>query len=105
MSGGAYDYVYSKISDLEHDIRRQDEDPRRAAFAKLMGLVARAMQDIEWVDSCDSSQGSEHAAIDRVFAFLGADHETIKKANAFDRFRHKTLLFFDALPNELVSRE
>jgi hypothetical protein len=85
MSGGSYDYVCFRISELGYIIRNQDKDPRRAAFAKLMGLVGEAMHDIEWVDSCDMAAGAEHPAIDAVFAFLKADPETIKKARAYDR--------------------
>lgn len=77
MSGGSYDYVCWKIESLEQDIQNQEKDPRRAAFAKLMGLVGKAMHDIEWVDSCDFAPGDEHASIDAVFAFLKADHEGV----------------------------
>lgn len=85
MSGGSYDYIGFKIKELRHEIRSQDKNPRRAAFAKLMNLVGEAMHDIEWVDSCDTSEGSENESIDKVFAFLSADPETIKKAHAYDR--------------------
>lgn len=87
MSGGRYEYVYSRIEQLEHEISDQQKCARRAAFAKLMGLVGKAMHDIEWVDSCDYAPGDEHGAIDRVFAFLKADPETIKKAHAFDQLK------------------
>ena len=84
MSGGSYDYICFRIKDLESEIRHQDTDPRRASFAKLMGLVGDAMHDIEWVDSCDYGKGDEHVAIDKVFSFLGSDPAIIKKAHAYD---------------------
>ena len=83
MSGGSYDYIYSKIEDIQ--IRRQDENPRRRAFQKLLKNVANAMHDIEWVDSGDSSPGDEDEAIDACFKILKDDPIVIAKAEAFDR--------------------
>ncbi len=82
MSGGSYDYVCFKIGDIS--LSNTSTDPRRAAFQKLLKLVATAMHDIEWVDSCDSGPGDEHAAIDAVFSFLGSDPATVTKARAYD---------------------
>lgn len=85
MSGGSYDYVCFKISEIE--LRNQHTDPRRAAFQKLLKLVGQAMYAIEWVDSSDYGPGYEHKDIDRCFAFLQADPETIRKARAYDEMR------------------
>jgi uncharacterized cysteine cluster protein YcgN (CxxCxxCC family) len=85
MSGGSYDYVYSKIEDIE--LRNNHCDHRRAAFQKMLKLVAAAMHDIEWVDSCDYGKGDEHKAIDKVFSFLDASPEIIAKAHAFDTLK------------------
>lgn len=87
MSGGSYDYVYARFGDFAESLRRQKEDPRRAAFAKLVILVADAARDIEWVDSGDCSPGDEHASIDACFKFLEADPDTVIKARAFDTFK------------------
>ena len=57
MSGGSYEYVYHKIEDIE--IWKQQSNPRRAAFAQLLKLVAKAMHDIEWVDSGDYGEGRD----------------------------------------------
>lgn len=92
MSGGSYDYIYGRIEDLDI-LGRRSETPRRIAFQKLLKLVARAMHDIEWVDSCDSSPGDENEAIDACFAFLKASPDTITKAHAYDEFRSKILEF------------
>ena len=59
MSGGSYDYVYLKIE----DIIINSSTPERIAFQKHLKLVAKAMKDIEWVDSCDKSPGDESEAI------------------------------------------
>lgn len=94
MSGGSYDYLYGKIDDMADSLRRQDLEPRRAAFAKLLKLVADACHDIEWVDSCDYGKGDDHEAIDKVFAFLKADPEVIKKAHAYDALVARLQEFF-----------
>lgn len=85
MSGGSYDYVCFKISEIE--LRKCLTDPRRAAFQKLLKLVGEAMHDIEWVDSCDYGEGDDHAAIDACFAFLTSNPEIIKKAHAYDELK------------------
>ena len=47
---------------VEEATFRLDTNERKA-FAKHLKLVANALHDIEWVDSCDNSPGSESAAI------------------------------------------
>ncbi len=59
MSGGSMDYLYSKIEWAEFPT----DTPERAAFAEHLKLVAKALHDIEWVDSCDYGPGDENAAI------------------------------------------
>lgn len=98
MSGGSYDYVCFKIQNIE--LRNQTTDPRRAAFQKLLELVAEAMRDIEWVDSGDSGKGDEHKAIDACFAFLGSDPLIITKAAAFDGLKERMLSYFADLEKE-----
>lgn len=83
MSGGSYDYLYSKIEDAANAVntRRNSMGPLRAAFAKHLLLVAAAMRDVEWVDSCDSSPGTEDAAI-RACLAPGAELEAAREALA-----------------------
>ena len=60
MSGGSMNYLYSKLvweADFETDT------PEREAFAEHLKLVAKALHDIEWVDSGDYGPGAENAAI------------------------------------------
>lgn len=59
MSGGSMDYLYSKVQSAEF----RQHTPERAAFAKHLELVAKALHDIEWVDSSDYGPGRENAAI------------------------------------------
>jgi len=60
MSGGSMNYLYSK---LEYDANFPQDTPERKAFAKHLKLVAKALHDIEWVDSGDFSPGRENEAI------------------------------------------
>lgn len=62
MSGGSHNYAYSKVEDMAGQLSTSD-DPLRVAFANHLRLVAKAMHDVEWVDSGDSAKGSEAAAI------------------------------------------
>ena len=60
MSGGSMNYIYSK---LEYEATFREDTPERKAFAKHLKLVAKALHDIEWVDSSDYGPGDENAAI------------------------------------------
>jgi hypothetical protein len=60
MSGGSMNYLYSK---LEYDATFETNTVERKAFKKHLALVARALHDIEWVDSSDYGPGDEVAAI------------------------------------------
>lgn len=79
MSGGSYDYAYSKIEDLAEAIR--PTNPLRKAFKRHLKKVAEACHDIEWVDSCDSGPGDEDAAIR---ACLGMNASGLVLAEARD---------------------
>jgi hypothetical protein len=60
MSGGSMNYLYSK---LEHNATFSTDTPERKAFKAHLAKVAKALHDIEWVDSCDMGPGDENAAI------------------------------------------
>ena len=60
MSGGTMNYLYSK---LEHEATFTADTPERRAFAKHLKLVAKALHDIEWVDSGDYGPGDDTEAI------------------------------------------
>ena len=63
MSGGKYDYAYSKVENAADWMATRSTTPLRMAFIAHLRLVAKAMHDIEWVDSCDYCDGDEDAAI------------------------------------------
>ena len=77
MSGGSYDYAYGKIEDLAGEIR--PTTPLRKAFKTHLRKVAKACNDIEWVDSCDCLPGDEDEAIR---ACLGKDGPALVLAEA-----------------------
>lgn len=62
MSGGSYDYLFRRVDDMADELERSG-DIIRQAFAAHLRLVAKAMHDVEWVDSCDYGPGDDHAAI------------------------------------------
>jgi hypothetical protein len=63
MSGGSYDYAYSKVQDMAHSLSRRETNPLRAAFSAHLLKVAEAMHAIEWVDSCDWGKGEDEPKI------------------------------------------
>lgn len=73
MSGGSWDYLTFKMDEAASNLKLE-KDPLRRAFGKKMELFAKAMYDIEWVDSGDKSPGDELPAIKKA---LGAEHKTL----------------------------
>lgn len=63
MSGGSYDYAYSKIEDLACEIKSRAQTIERKAFAAHLEKIAKAAHDIEWVDSGDYGPGDENKSI------------------------------------------
>ena len=59
MSGGSMDCLYAKVEWAEFI----DNTPERVAFRKHLNLVAKALKDIEWVDSGDLIRGDDSEAI------------------------------------------
>ena len=76
MSGGSYDYAYRHVEEFARD-RRATDTPLRRAFRAHLVLVAKAMHDIEWVDSHNYVPGDEDEAIRAV---LGANTDTAQMA-------------------------
>ena len=77
MSGGSYDYAYSRLGYTAADVRVRAEDGLRCGtltpelhglrirFVALLERCADALHDIEWVDSDDYGPGDEVAALRR----------------------------------------
>ena len=59
MSGGSMDYLSYKVADASF----YETTALRRAFRAHLRKVDEALHSIEWVDSGDSSHGSEDAAI------------------------------------------
>lgn len=64
MSGGRYDYMYSRIDSLAEEIEIEGDCSAappgvRAAFVELLQRVARAARAIEWNDSMDGDSEEE----------------------------------------------
>ena len=78
MSGGSYDYAYTRVNDMVDKLETSEYSPQtplRIAFRGLLERVAVAMKAVEWVDSGDCSEGDEDAAIRACFDYhpdLGA---------------------------------
>lgn len=79
MSGGSYNYFYSRIEDVAGQVARSDGLPKysnptlRRAFAKHLLKVAAAMRAIEWNDSSDGDE--EETALIEACLSEGAELE------------------------------
>ncbi|HFD31654.1 MAG TPA: hypothetical protein ENJ28_02910 [Gammaproteobacteria bacterium] len=69
MSGGSWDYFYTKCQDTSERLD-SSSCPYRRALGKKMDKIAKAMHDIEWVDSGDYGSYDDIQAIKDS---LGAD--------------------------------
>src|SRR4051812_45284972 len=67
MSGSSWDYAYKKFEEVAERLAAE-RDPLRVALGRHLKLVARALHDIEWVDSCDYGVGAEAEAIRAVLS-------------------------------------
>jgi hypothetical protein len=77
MSGGSMNYLYSK---LEYDSTFDTNTPERRAFKEHLALVAKALHDIEWVDSGDCGPGYENKAIRACLAETKVLEASIQRA-------------------------
>ena len=68
MSGGSLDYCYSRVQDAASTILARAESPTHRAFAAHLLKVGEALRAMEWMLSCDTSPGSETAAIRAVLS-------------------------------------
>lgn len=68
MSGGSWDYVYTRFNDVSDRLLREPS-LKRKTLGRLVKKVSEAMYAIEWVDSSDMSPGDEIRAINAVLKF------------------------------------
>jgi len=81
MSGGSWDYACHRFEEVSDRLLRSDKT-ERVALGRLIAKVAKAMHDIEWVDSCDFGEGDEIKTINNA---LGKDHVGLKKEVLIER--------------------
>ena len=82
MSGGSMGYLYLKIEEIAFDLGRSS-DLRRRAFATHLDKVAKALHDIEWVDSGDKGPGDDVEAIEAV---ITPEEELSELKTTFSRY-------------------
>jgi hypothetical protein len=63
MSGGSLDYVYSRVEDAAREILSMTRNPLHVAFSKHLSKVSKALRNLEWVLSGDSSSPYEEESI------------------------------------------
>lgn len=78
MSGGSMDYLYLRVEDVARDLCRSPNLERKAFGARL-SLVAKALHDIEWVDSGDYGDDGDREAIRSA---LGENHASLTREAA-----------------------
>jgi len=76
MSGGSWEYEYARLEDLAQRLGDQRAAKRRA-LGRHISLIAKALHDIEWVDSGDYGPGDEVAAIDTVIKGTGLEKQVL----------------------------
>jgi hypothetical protein len=88
MSGGSYDYFYSRLDEFTRELSTRTYNcPHRLAFVKLLEDVSKACHDIEWVDSGDYGTGDEIESIKKVFRNKELTEDKIIKSLAYDQFK------------------
>jgi hypothetical protein len=58
MSGGSWDYFYLRLEEVASRLQCE-RDPLRKAFGSHLQKCAKALHDIEWVDSSDYEPGED----------------------------------------------
>lgn len=86
MSGGSYDYAYSRVQDFVDQLVTRERTAARKAFRVHLVAVAEAMRAIEWEDSGDTGPERTEEAIRRA---LGGQYEALTIA-ALDE-QHKRI--------------
>lgn len=66
MSGGALDYASYNLDKIAQSILREGKTPQHKALAVHIMKVSKAVHDLEWMLSGDTSPGSETEAIEAV---------------------------------------
>lgn len=83
MSGGSYDYAFTKVADMAKDHRLwKSPCAYRRAFATHLLKVSAAMRAVEWEDSGDTSLEDTEKEIMEVISVQDILQEVILEARA-----------------------
>lgn len=63
MSGGSLDYVFGQVEDAARQVAAKAQTPLHRAFAGHLLKVSKALYELEWMLSSDTSPGDEVDAI------------------------------------------
>lgn len=85
MSGGSWDYIYFKFDEVSSRLCASS-DPLRSALGVKVAHIAKALHDIEWVDSSDYAEGDDVAAIKKALG-IGESPEQIVAEEAISKIK------------------
>lgn len=97
MSGGSWDYVYSRVQDIADRLQGRGQTADRRALGAHLRKIAAALKAIEWSDSGDDDEAAATEAIRAVVSpadRLEAATEAAKMAH--DELRAVLLEVLDA---------
>jgi hypothetical protein len=100
MSGGSWDYFYMKLEEVADRMRKQ-RTVKRKAFGVLLQKCAKAIHDIEYVDSYDYGEGDEIAAIDDVLGFNTAQEIKSIILNDLQKLKEDIIVLEESLTKKL----
>jgi hypothetical protein len=63
MSGGSFDYAYSKLDRVIEEMAQSCKRPLHKAFIKHLVKVSKALYELEWEVSGDTGTGDADLAI------------------------------------------
>ncbi len=91
MSGGSYEYLCYKMEDAAQTLMGKTQPPYRQAFGELMMRCAKAMHDVEWVDSCDKSPGDDEESIMKCISSSDVLRVTVQEAEKMKKELEKLI--------------
>ena len=98
MSGGSWDYIYQSFEEVAQKLHNEN-DFKRKALGVIIQYIAKALYDIEWVDSGDYGFGMDEESIDIVLNFnskqIMADLATKELENAIKQANTVLNLLYD----------
>lgn len=80
MSGGSYDYLCWKMDEAARQLQHKGQPAYRIAFGNLMRLCAKAMHDVEWVDSGDMGRGDDKESVMKCISHTDVLKVTVEEA-------------------------